>query len=378
MRTDVLIIGGGITGCALAYFLARSGAKVTLVEQHDLNTQASGSNAGSIHAQMEHQLFAPDREGEAQTHAPMTLMLMAAIEFWKAIEKELGEDFELDIMGGLLVADRAEEMRNIERKVAFERGVGLPVELLSASDLRRLAPYVSEAMIGGALCPIEGEANALLVAPAFAAAAAGHGASFMTRTELLALTKQGNGFIAETSQGRIEAGRVVNCAGAAAGRVGQLIGLDLPIYGEPIQVNVTEPTAPLVRHLVYYAGEKLTLKQSRRGALIIGGGWPARRDEAGRLTLRADSFRGNLRVCRHVVPKTASVRVIRTWPAIVNETRDGLPIIGECRSLPNYFVASFPGRGFTGGPITASVVANMLLGVGQNLDVKPFSPDRFG
>src|SRR5580704_1522499 len=149
MRTDVLIIGGGITGCALAYFLARSGAKVTLVEQHDLNTQASGSNAGSIHAQMEHQLFAPDREGEAQTHAPMTLMLIAAIEFWKAIEKELGEDFELDIMGGLLVADRAEEMRNIERKVAFERGVGLPVELLSASDLRRLAPYVSEAMIGG-------------------------------------------------------------------------------------------------------------------------------------------------------------------------------------------------------------------------------------
>ena len=102
----------------------------------------------------------------------------------------------------------------------------------------------------------------------------------------------------------------MNCAGTAAGDVCRLLGIELPIYGEPIQVNVTEPAAPLVRHLVYYAGDRLTLKQSRRGALIIGGGWPARFDKSGRPTLRLDSFRGNLRTCRHVVPETASVRVI--------------------------------------------------------------------
>jgi sarcosine oxidase subunit beta len=378
MKTEVLVIGGGITGCALAYFLAKAGVKVILVERHDLNTQASGSNAGSIHAQMGQELFAEGREAEAERHAAMTLILMAAIEFWKTIEKELGADFELDIIGGLLVADTREHMRNIERKVAFERKLGLPIELLSASDISRHAPYIAQAMIGGALCPIEGEANALLVAPAFAAAALRQGATLMTGTELLALAKDGGGFVAETSKGRIAARRVVNCAGAAGGEVGELLGLKLPIYGLPIQVNVTEPAAPLVHHLVYYAGERLTLKQSRRGAFIIGGGWPARYDEAGRPALSADSFRGNLRVCRHVVPQTASVRVIRTWPAVVNETGDDLPIIGESKGMPGYFTASFPSMGFTAGPITASIVANMLVGVGQNLDVAPFSPNRFG
>ena len=260
MKTEVLIIGGGITGCALAYFLAKAGAKAILIERHDLNTQASGSNAGSIHAQMDHAFFAAGREGEAEKHVPMTLVLMAAIEFWKAIEKELEADFELDVIGGLLVADKPEHMGNIERKVAFERRLGLPVELLSAGDVRRIAPYVSDTMIGGALCPIEGEANALVVAPIFAAAAARHGATLMTGTELLALAKLGSSFVAETSRGRIEARRVVNCAGAAAGAVGRLAGIELPIRGEPIQVNVTEPAAPLVRHLVHYAGRQADLE----------------------------------------------------------------------------------------------------------------------
>lgn len=377
MKTEILIIGGGITGCALAYFLAKGGVKVTLIERYDLNTQASGSNAGSIHAQMHHESFEDGRESEPEKFAPMTLLLMAGIEFWKSIEKELAADFELDVMGGLLVADGADQMRRIERKVAFERKLGLPVELLSRADIARIAPYISSAMIGGALCPIEGEANALVVAPAFAVAAVSHGAQIMIETELLALAKNGSGFAAQTSKGRIEARRVVNCGGVAAGKVSELLGVKLPIYGEPIQVNVTEPAAPLVRHLVYYAGDRLTLKQSRRGALIIGGGWPARFDESGRPTLRLDSFHGNLRICRHVVPKSASVRVIRTWPALVNETGDNLPIIGETSAVPGHYVASFPSMGFTGGPITASIVANMLMGHRQNFDVTPFSPDRF-
>jgi glycine/D-amino acid oxidase-like deaminating enzyme len=377
VKTEVLIIGGGITGCALAYFLARGGVKVALIERYDLNTQASGSNAGSIHAQMHHESFEDGREGEPEKFAPMTLLLMAGIEFWKSVEKELAADFELDVMGGLLVADGADQMRRIERKVAFERKLGLPVDLLSRADIARIAPYVSSAMIGGALCPIEGEANALLVAPTFAAAATSHGAQIMIETELLALAKDGNGFMAQTSKGRIEARRVVNCGGVAAGTVSELLGVKLPIYGEPIQVNVTEPAAPLVRHLVYYAGDRLTLKQSRRGALIIGGGWPARFDDSGRPTLRLESFHGNLRTCRHVVPRSASVRVIRTWPALVNETGDNLPIIGETSAVPGHYVASFPSMGFTGGPITASIVANMLMGNRQNFDVTPFSPDRF-
>ncbi|MCO5066279.1 MAG: FAD-binding oxidoreductase [Rhizobiaceae bacterium] len=377
MKTDILIVGGGITGCALAYFLAKAGARTILVEQHELNTQASGSNAGSIHAQLDHNIFMEGREKEVSSITPIVTLLMEAISFWKAVEKELEEDFELETIGGLLVTDRPEQMRTIEKKVAHERRLGLEIDLLSESDVRRVAPYVSEKMIGGALCPIEGEANALVVAPAFARAATGLGAVLMTRTRLLALSKSGSGFVAETSRGRIEADRVVNCAGADGGAVGRMIGVDLPIFGEPIQVSVTEPAAPLIRHLVYYAAGRLTLKQSKRGALIIGGGWPARSDAEGRLALRSESLRDNLAICRRVVPKTGSVRVIRSWPAIVNDTADTLPIIGEIAAMPGYFVASFPRMGFTGGPITARAMADTLLGQPLNVDLAPFSPARF-
>jgi glycine/D-amino acid oxidase-like deaminating enzyme len=232
-------------------------------------------------------------------------------------------------------------------------------------------------MVGGAFCPIEGEANSLVVAPALARAASRRGAEILIKTEIRALSKDGGGFVAETSNERIKADRVVNCAGADAASVGRLVGAELPVFGEPIQVNVTEPTAPLVRHLVYYAGDRLTLKQSKRGALIIGGGWPAKYDEAGRLALRPESLKNNLRVCRHVVPKAGSVRVIRTWPAVVNGTPDDLPIIDEVKQVPGYFVANFPGRGFTGGPVTGRIVANMLLGKPQDLDISPFSLRRF-
>jgi sarcosine oxidase subunit beta len=377
MKTDVLVVGGGITGCALAYFLAKDGARVSLVDRDDLNTQSSGSNAGSIHAQMDHEIFAEGREAEVRQMIPMSTILRAAIACWKQLEAEMDVDFEFEILGGLLVTDRPEQMRTIERKVAFERTLGLPIDLLDASDLRRVAPYVSDAMIGGALCPIEGEANSLVVAPALAAAAVRHGANILIQAQVTALSREQNGFVAETSKGRIEADRVVNCAGAEAAALGKLSGLELPISGEPIQVNVTEPIAPLVRHLVYYAADRLTLKQSRRGALIIGGGWPARYDAAGRPTLRPESLRGNLRVCRHVVPKAGSVSVVRTWPAVVNGTADELPIMGEVRQVPGYFVANFPRMGFTGGPVTARIVANMLLGKPQDLDVSPFACSRF-
>lgn len=233
-------------------------------------------------------------------------------------------------------------------------------------------------MVGGAFCPLEGDANALVVAPAVAGAARGQGALVMTQTRLLALSGSRGRFLARTSQGPIEAERVVNCAGASAGEVGRLIGSDLPIFGEPIQASVTEPTAPLVRHLVYYAAGQLTLKQSRRGALIIGGGWPARFDEAGRLVLRWDSLRDNLGICHRVVPAAGSVRVIRSWPALVNDTGDLLPVIGEVAAIPGYFVASFPRMGFTGGPITARIVADLLLGAPQTVDISRFSPNRFG
>jgi glycine/D-amino acid oxidase-like deaminating enzyme len=377
IQTDVLIVGGGLAGCATAYYLAREGAEVTLIERYDLNTQASGSNAGSIHAQIPHEPFSSLGEGWARTFAPTIPLMLESIRLWRGLEAELGCDLEVSLGGGLLVAETEAQLREVERKARLERAHGLDVEMLSAGDLRRVAPYVSERMIGGAFCPTEGKANPLKVTPAFARAALRHGARILSNTTLTALMPDGNGYIAHTSRGTIRARKVVNSAGAEAGRVSALLGLPLPIEGHPIQVNVTEPVEPFIPHLVYFAGEKLTLKQARNGSLLIGGGWPARWSAAGeRPVVSLESLRANLRVAQSVVPRLGSIQLLRVWPAIVNGTADWKPILGEVPGLPGFFMNMFPWMGFTAGPISALLTAELVLGRQASLDLRQFSALR--
>ena len=376
-ETDILIIGGGLAGTATAYFLARDGAEVTLVERSDLNTQASGSNAGSIHAQIPHEPFMIEGEDWARIFAPTIPLMLASFRLWQGLEAELGADLEFHLGGGLLVGESEAQLRDIERKARLERAQGLEVELLDAGELRRRAPYLSERMIGGAFCPTEGKANPLKVTPAFAAAARRHGAAIIAHCPVTALTREAGFYRAETGAGSIRARRVVNAAGAEAGQISVMLGLALPIQGHPIQVNVTEPVAPLVPHLVYFAGEKLTLKQAANGSFLIGGGWPARWSRvARRPTVDLDSLRANLATAQRVVPALASVRLLRVWPAIVNGTADWKPILGEVPGLPGFFINMFPWMGFTAGPISALITSELVLGRKPSMDIAPFSALR--
>ena len=103
-------------------------------------------------------------------------------------------DLEAAILGGILVAETEQQLRDVERKVAIEREQGLDVELLDAADLQRIAPYVSDAMVGGELCRSEGKANPLLAGPALARAAERHGARILPHTEVLGLEQVNGGF----------------------------------------------------------------------------------------------------------------------------------------------------------------------------------------
>ncbi|HEX2431583.1 MAG TPA: FAD-binding oxidoreductase [Aestuariivirgaceae bacterium] len=363
LRTDILVVGGGIAGCAIAYFLSRQGAEVTLVEQHDVNSLASGSNAGSLHAQIPHEPFLLEGEGWARRFAPVVPLLVESIALWKALSAELGVDLEVTTPGGLLVAETDAEMNDIRRKSAIERASGLDVHLLGRQELESIAPYLTRNVAGAAFCPLEGKANPLVATPALAAKARAMGARMLSRTTLVKLETGPQGFVATTDKGRIEARRVVNCAGAEAGRLAAQIGLDFAIDGFPIQVSVTEPVAPLIDHLVYAAGDRLTLKQSHHGGFLIGGGWPARLDETtGRLQVDPKSLAGNLRVALRLVPDLAGVQLLRTWPAIVNGTADWLPILGETSSVRGFFMCVVPWLGFTGGPAAARLVADQILG----------------
>ncbi|MEO9175900.1 MAG: FAD-binding oxidoreductase [Gaiellales bacterium] len=373
---DVLVVGGGITGSATAYRLAQAGVDVVLVERHDLNTQGSGYNAGSLHAQLQHEPFLELGEDWARAYAPATAFLAESAALWQTLGDELGSDLEAATLGGVLVAATQAQLRDVERKVRIEREQGLDVELLDASDLQRIAPYISERMVGGELCRCEGKANPLLAGPALARAARQHGARLLLHTELRSLERDERGFRATTSAGVIEARRVVSCGGIDAGRVTQMLGVPLPVKGYAIQVSVTEPVAQLVDHLVYFAGDMLTLKQARVGSLLIGGGWPARVSADGSPTVNPASLRANLALAQMVVPALAQVRLLRAWAGFVNGVDDWLPIIGEIERVPGLFVGVFPYMGFTAGPLLGRVLADVVLGRSER-DLEPFSPTRF-
>ena len=362
-QTDVLVVGGGIVGTLLAYFLAKSGREVLLVEEFDLGSLASGSNAGSLHAQIPHEPFILEGEAWARGFAPVIPLMVESIGLWQELAGEFGVDLEISLGGGLLVAETESQMRDVVRKAALERAHGLNVDLLDARELQAIAPYLSPKMIGGAFCSQEGKINPLLAMPAIANAAAAAGVTLWRQTRLEGLKTESGGFLAATSRGTVAAKRVVNCAGARAGDVARLLGVDFEIQGYPIQVNVTEPVAPFIKHLVYSAGEKLTLKQARMGGLLIGGGWPALLDpKSGRPIVNPASTRTNLQVAVATVPQLADIRLLRTWPAIVNGTADWLPILGEVPAIPGFYICMFPWMGLTAGPLSARLVADAVLG----------------
>lgn len=376
-RTEVAVIGGGIAGCAVAYELGRRGIPALVLEADDFNGKASGANAGSLHAQIPMDPFVRHGRDWAEAFASTIRLMTAAIRRWRALEAELGCDLEVGLKGGLLVAGSEAQLRAMEQKVALERRFGLNSHFLGRNALRDLAPYISERMIGGTFCADEGKASPLRAGPAFAGAARRLGATLLPFTAVRAATREPDGYRLATDRGSVTARRLVIASGADAGRTAALFGLDLPLWGEPIQASVSEPVTESIPHLVYFAGEKLTLKQNAAGSLLIGGGWPARSGADGLPRLDGANLRRNLEVAAQVVPAVAQARLLRSWPATVNANADWKPVLGPVPGQPDLHLCCFPWMGFTAGPLCARLVAQAMTGEPSDLDITEFGIGRY-
>ncbi len=361
-RADVLVIGGGIAGLMTAWYLAREGTKVTLLEAGELGAQASGANAGSLHLQIQYPEFVKYGEEWARTYAPTLRFLQESIGMWKDLGDALNDDLNVTLGGGIVVARTSEQMRFIEAKVAIEASVGIETSVLDREALRAVAPYLTHKAIGGGFCAGEGKANPLRATPAMAAAAEMAGAEILCGVTVSGITGRAGAFEVHTSQGRFLADRIVNAAGANAAKVAAMVGMKIDLGGFPLQVTVTEPVAPLIPHLIYSAAGKLSLKQAANGGCIIGGGWAAQVRPDGGLSTNPANFSGNMVMAADVVPSLGQARTLRSWTAWVNGTADWRPIIGEAPQMPGFYLALFPWVGFSAGPMTARVIADMVMG----------------
>ncbi len=375
---DVAVIGGGITGSATAYHLARAGVRVVIVDRNDIGTEASGRNAGSLHGQIQHQPFVELGEEWAAQFLPALKFLADSLQLWSVLSDELGVDLEVKTRGGLLLVDNADQMRLVERKVEIERSAGIDSRMLDQGELRELAPYVSEKIIGAEYCPIEGKANPMLAAPAFTRKAVTQGAQVLTRANVVHFEVEQRHIRVLTERGSVHARQVVLASGDGLAQHTKMLGFPLPVTSEPVQVSVTEPLVPLIDHLVYFAGKRLTLKQARSGGVLIGGGWPARLDETSQYPLvNIDSLRDNLDVAVHAVPSLARALIVRSWAGIGNATPDLGPILGSLPADPRLLVGLFPHMGLTAGPLMGQILAELTLGRAPSIDLEPFRIDRF-
>lgn len=372
-RFDVLVIGGGITGLMTAWNLSEAGAQIVLVEAGDLGTQASGANAGSLHLQIQYPEFAAYGEDWARAYGPCLGFLKDSLALWQELSVRVGEDLDVKLGGGIVVARTQAQMDLIARKAKVEAAYGVETNMLDRKELRALAPYLSDAAIGGGFCAMEGKANPLRATPAVAAAAQNTGVTILRNTTVSGIAEEPDGFEILTSNGTFHAKRVVNAAGAKAGHVAAMLGVEIEIDGFPLQVTVTEPVAPLIPHLVYSAAGKLSLKQAANGSCIIGGGWPAARRADGTLATDPMSLTGNMGVAADVVPKLGQMRALRSWTAWVNGTPDWRPILGEVPGKPGFFLALFPWVGFSAAPMTAQVTADLVLGRQPSISLKGVS-----
>ncbi|MEM9047830.1 MAG: FAD-binding oxidoreductase [Pseudomonadota bacterium] len=372
-EAQCVVIGGGIAGLSCAWYLARDGVDVVLVEAGDLGAQASGANAGSLHLQIQYPEFASYGEGWARAYAPTLRFLAASIEMWRDLSAALDEDLQVKLAGGLVVATTEAQMRLIEAKARIEATVGVETEILDRNALLAEAPYLSDIAIGGGFCRREGKANPLRTTPAIADAAERAGVRIYRDTSVTGIVRSATGYSLDTPRGALRAGRIVNAAGARAGDIARMLGLDIAIAGFPIQVTITEPVASFIPHLVYSAAGKLSLKQALNGGCVIGGGWPARLRADGGPVTDPLSLAANMVVAAGVAPVIAQARALRSWTAWVNGTPDWRPILGEVPGSPGAFLAIFPWVGFSAGPGTGRVIADLVQDRPPRLPLKGVS-----
>jgi glycine/D-amino acid oxidase-like deaminating enzyme len=359
-EADVLVIGGGVLGLAIARAAAREGFGTILAERGEPGQGASTANAGSLHIQLHAYDSAGASEGPESAAAQVLALGPRSVALWREIAREAGEALAIRVEGGLMLAETPRQFAALADKVAMERDFGVDSHLLGAKELRTRFPWLAPGFAGAAFCAEEGQMDPLRGLAALLALTRQAGVDIRHHAPVTALEREGSGFVAQTPLGRIRAACVVNAAGPWANQVGRMLGAPIPVRATVQQVIATEAASrELLRPLVLHGGRHLSLKQGDAGHLILGGAWPGALDAKGRPRNLRASIEGNLWVARSVLPAIDQLHVLRAWTGI-NVLIPG-PILGADPRVPGLFHAvTF--NGWTLAPVIAELIVEQMRG----------------
>ncbi len=374
---DVVIIGGGIIGCSIAYNLSalKKFKRILLIEERGIAGGASGacdgvlsllSKKGGIHIQM----------------------ALESFFILKNLANTLPLDIEFREIPGLIVIESKEYVPFMERFVMEQRKTtDLCIDFLSSREARKVEPSLSVGIAGAVRSPQNGQVNPIFLTFAFCEGARLNGVEIKKGEGVSRIEKLSQaGFRVFTSAGLFyEAERVVVSAGAWSPIVSESLGIHLPIKPRRGQLLVTEPVEKLLNHTIMSSryivakygvdiggGEGLALEQTHHGNFLIG----ATREFTG-YDRRVSSLALErlAKTALEVVPVLEEVRVIRAFAGLRPWTPDGLPIVDEVDGL--ILACGHEGDGICLSAITGKLVSELIAYGRTSLDISSLSLRRF-
>jgi len=363
-QADVLIIGGGILGCAATYYLSKQNVSVILADKGPLASEATGATTAGLTLQNR----TPDRFPFYQ----------AAAAYWSTLGDELDMDLGFTQCGSVAVANTSEEFERLRAKVQPLQALGLEVECLGPAEAKALAPWLTDNLAGVTHCPVDGFVEPQLPAQAFAAAAEQNGATLLPNHPVQTIKKVKQGFRVTTAHGKINVEKIVNAAGAWAGRVAEMLGVKLPISLDPLQAMATETRPQWLDKVVLHAGGKLTMKQNQNGQVVIGGGWQAQGDLDGSpKRLRPEHETANLELAYATIPQLAKLKIEQKWVGLEGRSPDRFPFFGEVAAVPEFYMLACAHGGFSLSPLLGSQLAELMIEGRTSFSMQEFTCKEF-
>jgi len=325
---DVVVIGGGVVGGAVALGLARSGARVIVLDEGDVAFRASRGNFALVWVQSKG-LGMPE----------YALWTRRSAQDWHGLAEILKEEAGIDVVhsqpGGFvpcLSETELEKRMTAMRRLHNQPGLSdFPYEVLDRAETKRRLPDIGKDVVGALYSPLDGHVNSLKLFLALREASARHGVDYRPNHAVAAIEPRESSFRVRGPWGEIAANKVVLAAGLGNARLAPMVGLDAPVKPSKGQIIVTEKTTPFLHHPMG------TIRQTDEGGVMIGDS----QEDRGFDTIVGQPVISVMaeRAVR-TFPRLAGLNVVRTWSALRVMSPDGFPIYEQSQSHPGSFVVT--------------------------------------
>ncbi|MGC9152670.1 MAG: NAD(P)/FAD-dependent oxidoreductase [Vulcanisaeta sp.] len=368
LSADAVVVGAGIVGLAVAYYLARRGLSVVVFDKGYVGGGSSTRNAGR------YRVHFGNREN--------TEFAIRAIRKLESLSNELGWNGIFERPGYLWLTRRKEVLENYERlNEQLWKPLGIPVQILTTDELKDRFPYINtKGIIGAVFGPQDGAFHHDYIIMGYYTKALDLGVKIFEFSEVKNVGIESGRVVSVSSSGVFARTRnVVFAAGAWTGELmRKLLGIDLPIRPVRREIGITEPVRPLINTYIIDAETNLYIGQTMRGEILGsielegGEGFLPYGNTLSWLTAWA-------REAVKLIPSLRNIRIMRIWSGYYEMTPDHSHVMGRLDTWPEgvYVLSGFSGHGFMFGPYAAELLVKYMLdGVVDPL-MKPFLPDRF-